>query len=305
MTISVSLVKDLREKTGAGMMDCKKALVDSNGDFEAAIDLLRKSGLAAAAKKTGRIAAEGLTAIAVDGTKGAIIEINSETDFVSRNSSFQELVKDIAEIALTVDNLDLLKTAKIKSGKSVEEEITANIAVIGENLTLRRMQLLSVNAGVIASYVHNASAENMGAISVLVALESTGDKAKLMQFGKQLAMHIAAAKPQTLDVNSVAPEMIEREKEIFTAQAKAAGKPDNIIEKMIEGRVRKFFEEIVLLEQIFVIDGKSKISALIESLAKEIDAPVEIKTYARFEVGEGIEKETQDFAAEVAAVAGK
>ncbi|GAB4163323.1 MAG: translation elongation factor Ts [Rickettsiaceae bacterium] len=305
MTVSASLVKDLREKTGAGMMDCKKALVETNGDFEAAVDWLRAKGLAAAAKKADRVASEGLTAIAVRGTKGAAVEINSETDFVSRNDTFQKLVREVAEIAVDFGNIDALKSAKAKSGKSVEDEIIANVATIGENLTLRRMQALSVNDGVIASYIHNASADNMGAISVLVALESTGDKNRLMEVGKQIAMHIAAARPQSLNKDAVDPAIIQREKDIFTEQSRASGKPDNIIEKMIEGRIRKFLEEIVLLDQIFVIDGKSKISEVVTELGKEIGAPVELKSYVRFEIGEGIEKEEKNFADEVAAVAGK
>ena len=305
MSISASLVKDLREKTGAGMMDCKKALVETNGDFESAVDWLRTKGLAAAAKKADRVAAEGLTAVCVKGTQGAAIEINSETDFVSRNEIFQNLVKNIAALAVGLDNIDSLKVAKSQSGKSVEEEIANNVATIGENLSLRRMQTLSVKDGVIASYVHNSSAENMGMISVLVALESSGDKAKLMETGKQIAMHVAASRPQTLNKEGVSQDMIQREKDIFTQQSRASGKPDDIIEKMIEGRIRKFLEEIVLLDQVFVIDGKTKISDVISSLAKELGTSVELKSYIRFERGEGIEKEEKNFADEVAAVVGK
>ena len=305
MSISASLVKDLREKTGAGMMDCKKALVETNGDFESAVDWLRTKGLAAAAKKADRVAAEGLTAVCVKGTQGAAIEINSETDFVSRNEIFQNLVKNIVALAVGLDNIDSLKAAKSQSGKSVEEEIASNVATIGENLSLRRSQTLSVKDGVIASYVHNASADNMGMISVLVALESSGDKAKLMETGKQIAMHVAASRPQTLNKEGVSQDMIQREKDIFTQQSRASGKPDDIIEKMIEGRIRKFLEEIVLLDQVFVIDGKTKISDVISSLAKELGTSVELKSYIRFERGEGIEKEEKNFADEVAAVVGK
>ncbi len=305
MSISASLVKDLREKTGAGMMDCKKALLETNGDFESAVDWLRTKGLAAAAKKAGRVAAEGLTAVCVKGTQGAAIEINSETDFVSRNEVFQNLVKNVAELAIGLDNIDSLKAAKSQSGKSVEEEIANNVATIGENLSLRRMQTLSIKDGVIASYVHNASAENMGMISVLVALESSGDKAKLMETGKQIAMHVAASRPQTLNKEGVSQDMIQREKDIFTEQSRASGKPDDIIAKMIEGRIRKFLEEIVLLDQVFVIDGKTKISDVISLLAKELGTSVELKSYIRFERGEGIEKEEKNFADEVAAVVGK
>ena len=303
MAITASMVKELREKTGAGMMDCKKALVESKEDFEAAIDWLRTKGLAAAAKKAGRVAAEGLTAIYVEGTRGAAIEVNSETDFVSRNDSFQSLVRDIAKEAVNHSNLEELKVAKLASGKTVEETVVANVATIGENLNLRRSETLEVNEGVVASYVHNASAENMGKISVLVALESSGDKTKLMQLGGQLAMHIAAAKPQSLHREGIDQSLIQREKDIFTEQSRASGKPDDIIEKMIEGRIRKFLEEVVLLDQTFVIDGKTKISELIDNLAKELGTSVSLKNYVRLEIGEGIEKEEANFADEVAAVA--
>ena len=303
MTITAALVKNLRTKTGAGMMDCKKALVEVNGNFEEAIDWLRTKGLAAAAKKSGRIAAEGLTAVYVKGTKGSAVEINSETDFVAKNEIFQGIVQEVATLAVEQDNIDSLKTASTKSGKSVEDEITANIATIGENLNLRRMQSVSVTDGVIASYIHNAAADNMGKISVLVALESSGDKTKLMEMAKQIAMHIAAARPECLNKESVDPAIVQREKDIFTEQSRASGKPDEIIAKMIEGRIRKFLEEIVLLDQVFVIDGKTKISDLVANLAKELGTSVELKSYVRFELGEGIEKEEKNFADEVAAVA--
>ncbi|MDP4708588.1 MAG: translation elongation factor Ts [Rickettsiaceae bacterium] len=303
MTITAALVKDLRTKTGAGMMDCKKALVEVSGDFEAAVDWLRTKGLAAAAKKAGRVAAEGLTAVSINGLKGAAIEINSETDFVAKNETFQGIVKEVSELAVTVDDIDSLKAVTTKSGKSVEDEIIANIGTIGEHLNLRRMQSLSVNDGVIAPYIHNAVSDNMGKIAVLVALESTGDKVKLMETAKQIAMHIAAARPECLNKESVNPEIIQREKDIFTEQTRESGKPDNIIEKMIEGRIRKFLEEIVLLDQVFVIDGKTKISDVVANLAKELGTPVALKSYIRFELGEGIEKEEKNFADEVAAVA--
>jgi elongation factor Ts len=303
MTVTAALVKDLRIKTGAGMMDCKKALVEVNGDFEAAVDWLRTKGLAAAAKKAGRLAAEGLTAVCVDATRGAAIEINSETDFVAKNEVFQRIVKEVSKLATGQDSLESLKAAVTKSGKSVEDEIVANIATIGENLNLRRMQIVSVNDGIIASYIHNAVADNMGKIAVLVALESTGDKVKLMEVGKQIAMHIAAARPECLNKESVDPALVQREKDIFTEQSRVSGKPDNIIEKMIEGRIRKFLEEIVLLDQVFVIDGRTKISDVVTNLAKELGTPVELKSYVRFELGEGVEKEEKSFAEEVAAVA--
>ena len=303
MTVTAALVKDLRTKTGAGMMDCKKALVEVDGNFEAAVDWLRTKGLAAAAKKAGRLAAEGLTATCVDGTKGAAIEINSETDFVAKNQVFQRIVKEVSELATGQDSLESLKATITKSGKSVEDEIVANVATIGENLNLRRMQVVSVSDGVIASYIHNAAADNMGKIAVLVALESSGDKTKLMEVGKQIAMHIAASRPECLNKESVNPALVQREKDIFTEQSRASGKPDNIIEKMIEGRIRKFLEEIVLLDQVFVIDGKTRISDVIASLAKELGTSVELKSYVRFELGEGVEKEEKNFADEVAAVA--
>lgn len=303
MTVTAALVKDLRTKTGAGMMDCKKALVEVNGDFEAAVDWLRTKGLATAAKKSGRVATEGLTAVYVDGIKGAAVEINSETDFVAKNEVFQGIVKEVSALAVDQDNIDSLKAVTTKSGKSVEDEIVANVATIGENLNLRRMQSVSVSDGVIASYIHNAVIDNMGKIAVLVALESTGDKTKLMLVAKQIAMHIAAARPECLNKESVDPAIVQREKDIFTEQSKASGKPDNIIEKMIEGRIRKFLEEVVLLDQTFVIDGKTKISDVVANLAKELGTSVELKSYVRFELGEGIEKEEKSFADEVAAVA--
>jgi elongation factor Ts len=305
MTISASLVKELRQKTGAGMMDCKKALVETNGEFEAAVDWLKAKGLAAAAKKAGRVAAEGLTAVAVKDTMGAVIEINSETDFVSRNEIFQNLVREVSELAVGLSDIDSLKAARVKSGKTIEDEMVDNIATIGENLTLRRMQGLSVENGVVASYVHNTPANNMGSISALVSLESTGDKNKLNEVGKQLAMHIAATRPQALSRDCVDPGLIQREKDIFVEQTRESGKPENIIEKMVEGRIRKFLEEIVLLDQTFVIDGKRKIHEVITDLAKEVGTSVELKSYIRFEIGEGIEKEEKNFADEVAAVSGK
>jgi elongation factor Ts len=300
--ISASLVKDLREKTGAGMMDCKKALTETQGDFEAAIDWLKKNGLAAAAKKSGRVAAEGVTSVYVEGHKAVAVEINSETDFVSKNDIFLNFAKDVTKAAIHCNNIDELKQAKMSSGKTVEEELVDKIATIGENLTVRRMESVSVNNGVVVPYVHNAVSDSIGSIAVLVALESKGDKDKLTALAKQLAMHIAAARPTCLDVNSVDPAMVERERQIFIEQSRASGKPDNIIEKMTEGRIRKFFEEIVLLEQVFVIDGKTKISEVVSNLAKELGTAVELKAYIRFEKGEGIEKTVTNFADEVASV---
>lgn len=302
--ISASLVKDLREKSGAGMMDCKKALTESAGDFEAAMDWLRTKGLAAAAKKAGRVASEGLVGVAVDGNIGAVIELNSETDFVARNETFQKLVSGISALALKTQNLDDLKNLPFDGGKNVEETVTANVATIGENLTLRRMENISVNEGLIASYVHNTVAPNLGKIGVLIALESSGDKAKLEELGKQIAMHVAAARPISLNIEGVSSEIVDREKAIFSEQARASGKPDNIIEKMVEGRVRKFYEESVLLEQVFVMDNKTKIKDVVAGAAKEMGAEITLKAFARLELGEGIEQEETDFAAEVAAVAG-
>lgn len=302
MNISASLVKDLRARTGAGMMDCKKALTENDGNFEAAIDWLRAKGLAAAAKKVGRIAAEGLTAAKIDGKNGVVVEINSETDFVSRNEIFQNLVSQIAEKALKCNNLEELKKVPTASGKSVKDLLIENVATIGENLNLRRMASLRVNDGVIASYVHNSVSDNMGKISVLVALESTGDQNKLMELGKQIAMHIAAAKPECLNQKDVDPALIQKEKEIFTEQSRVSGKSDDIIEKMVVGRIRKFLEETVLLDQTFVIDGKTKISEIIANASKEIGAPINLVNYVRLELGEGIEKEEKNFVEEVAAV---
>lgn len=300
--ISASLVRDLREKTGAGMMDCKKALLETSGDFGAAVDWLRTKGLAAAAKKADRIAAEGLTAIKTTALAAAIIEVNSETDFVARNEKFQNLVRNIADLAINYPDLESLKTALMQNGASVADNIIENIATIGENLSLRRAATLKVENGVVASYVHNNVADGLGKISVIVGLESTGDKAKLAALGKQIAMHIAAAKPQSLDASSLDQSMIAKEKEIFIEQSRSSGKPDNIIEKMVEGRIRKFLEEVVLLEQIFVIDGKLKISEVISNAAKELGTPITITGFVRYELGEGIEQEQKNFADEVAAV---
>ncbi|MDF2965277.1 MAG: elongation factor Ts [Rickettsiaceae bacterium] len=301
-TVSASQVKALRERTGAGMLDCQKALIENNGDIEAAVDFLRKKGLAAAAKKAGRVASEGLVAVAVEGMKGAVVEVNSETDFVARNDKFQALVKNISSTALNNTTLEALKAAKTASGKTVEEEITENVAVIGEHMTLRRVASLQVEDGVIASYIHNAVVPGMGKIAVLIALESTGDKAKLAEIGKQIAMHAAAARPQALSVEDLDPSLIEREKEVIREQSKASGRPADVIEKMIEGRIRKFYEEVVLLNQLFVIDGKTKISDVVAGAASQVGAPVKLKGFVRFELGEGIENEKSDFASEVAAM---
>lgn len=304
-TVSASQVKTLRERTGAGMLDCQKALKENAGNIDAAIEWLRKKGLASAAKKAGRIASEGLVSAVVEGVKGAVIEVNSETDFVARNAQFQKLVQEVTSLAVGCNDIEALKVAHSISGKTVEEEITENIAVIGENLTLRRMAKLEVKEGLIASYVHNAVVPGLGKIAVLVALESSGDKAKLAELGKQLAMHIAAARPTCLSVEDIKPELIEKEKEIIREQSKASGRPQEVIEKMIEGRIRKFYEEVVLLNQLFVIDGKTKIQDVIENTAKQLGSPIKLTGFVRFELGEGIENEKTDFASEVASMTKK
>ena len=304
--ITAALVKQLRETSGAGMMDCKKALTETGGDLEGAVDWLRKKGLAAAAKKAGRVAAEGLVGVAAEGTKGAVVEVNSETDFVARNEAFQGFVAKVAEVALQVGgDLEAIKAAKYPgSGNSVADELTNMIAKIGENMSLRRAASVSVSDGVVCSYVHNQTAPGLGKIGVLVGLESKGDKAKLEALGKQLAMHVAAAKPQAVNRDGVDASALERERDVLSEQARASGKPEEIIAKMVEGRLRKFYEEVVLLEQVFVIDGETKISKVLEGAAKEAGGPVAIAGFVSFQLGEGVEREEQDFAAEVAATLG-
>lgn len=301
--ITASLVKELRDKTGAGMMDAKKALTEVGGDMEAAVDWLRKKGLATAAKKSGRTAAEGLVAVSFKGNKAAVVEVNAETDFVARNDQFQAFANKAAELALEAkSDIAVLAGATYEAGKTVQEKLTNLIATIGENMSLRRTAVLEVKDGVVVGYVHNAINPGLGKIGVLVALESTGDKAKLEALGKQIAMHVAAANPQFLDSASVTAEAVEREKNVIRDTAKASGKPADIIEKMLEGRMRKFYEEICLLDQVFVMDGETKISKVLENAAKDVGAPVKLAGYVRFQLGEGIEKEATDFAAEVAAV---
>lgn len=305
--ISAILVKKLRETTGAGMMDCKKALTETAGAFEEAVDWLRAKGIAAAGKKSSRVAAEGLTAVATNAAKtvGVVIELNSETDFVARNEKFQSLVSSIATAALGVDSIEDLKKAQLATGRNVREEVTENIAVIGENLNLRRMAKLSVSQGVVSSYVHNTVATDMGKIAVIVALESDIDQTKLNTLGKQIAMHIAASKPIALSTDMVDPAAIEREKNIFTEQAKESGKPLEIIEKMIEGRIKKFYQEVVLLEQAFVMDNKTRLQDVVDNFAKENNGTIKVTGFVSFELGQGIEQEEKDFASEVAAVMGK
>jgi elongation factor Ts len=304
--ITAKLVKDLRERTGAGMMDCKKALTESDGDIEAAVDWLRTKGLAAAAKKAGRVAAEGLVGVATAGKVGAAVELNAETDFVARNETFQQIVTTLAAIALeNKGDLASLKVAPFpNSERNVEDEITHQIATIGENMTLRRSEAVEVGNGVVTSYVHNALAPGLGRIGVIVGLESEGDEAKLAELGKQIAMHIAAASPLALSRDDLDAGYVEKERAVLVEQARESGKPDNIIEKMIEGRLRKYFEEVCLLDQVFVIDGETRVSKVVEAAAKDAGGPISIAGFVRFQLGEGVEKEEADFAAEVAATAG-
>jgi elongation factor Ts len=291
--ITAALVKELREKTGAGMMDCKRALGETGGDLEGAVDWLRKKGLSAAAKKAGRVASEGLVGAVTRGKVGALVEINSETDFVARNDVFQQFVHGVTEAAASVgDDLDKLKAAQFPgSGRSIGDELTHMIATIGENMALRRAHRLEVKNGVVISYVHSALAPGLGKIGVLVALDSTGDHGKLAGVGKELAMHVAAANPQFLDVASVDKAALERERQVLREQARASGKPDNVVEKMVEGRLRKFYEDVVLLEQTYVRDQESRVKQVIDAAAKEIGAPVRVTGFVRFALGEGLPKE--------------
>jgi elongation factor Ts len=283
-------------------MDCKRALSETAGNLEGAVDWLRKKGLAAAAKKAGRVAAEGLVGVAIKGNVGAVVEVNAETDFVARNDVFQKFVATVAELALTHVDLERLKAAPYPgAGRNVAEELTHMIATVGENMSLRRMARLHVPHGVVAPYVHNAVAPNLGKIGVLVALESPGSGERLAGVGRQLAMHVAAAKPQYLDIASVSGADLARERDVLREQAKASGKPDAVIDKMVEGRLRKFYEETVLHEQVFVIDNETKVAKVLDAASKELGAPVKLAGFERLVLGEGIEKEQTDFAAEVAA----
>src|SRR3990167_4660057 len=302
--ISPALVKELREKTGAGMMDCKKALTENKGDLEASVDWLRTKGLAAAAKKSGRVAAEGLVAVACQGSRGSVVEVNAETDFVGRNENFQQFVRHAAELALTVKgDMQSLKTAPSgNAGRTVEEDLTHLVATIGENMSLRRSAYLEVSQGMVVPYVHNATAPGLGRLGVLVALESSAPQDKLETLGKQIAMHVAATNPVALSIAEVNPADVERERAIFKEQALASGKPAEFVDKMVDGRLRKFYEEVVLEEQVFVIDGKTRVKDVVSLQAKDLGQPVKLKDFIRFGLGEGIEKEEKDFAAEVAAV---
>ena len=302
--ITAGMVKDLRDKTGAGMMDCKAALGETNGDMEAAIDWLRKKGISKAAKKAGRTAAEGLIGIAVADDAGALVEVNAETDFVARNEEFKSFVKSAAALALEEGgDLDKLLNRKM-GGSNVQETLTELVAKIGENLSVRRTIGLAVSPGVVSAYVHNAASPELGKIGVLVALKSTADKTKLAALGKQLAMHVAAAAPLALTPEHLDKDVLARERAIQADIAKQSGKPENVIEKMMEGKMRKFYEETVLLQQTFVIDGETRVDKVIEKASKEFGTPVEVAGFVRFQVGEGIEKTDSDFADEVKQMAG-
>ena len=305
-TISALDIKNLREQTGAGMMDCKKALTECNGDMDAATDWLRAKGLAAAAKKAGRVAAEGLIGLKVEGNAAALVEVNSETDFVARNDQFQAMGSAIAACALQAKgDLEPLKSAAFPgTGRSVTDEIAHQIGVIGENMNLRRTRMLSAEKGVVASYLHNSVAPGLGKIGVLVALESDAPRAELEAFGRQIAMHIAAAKPEAMRAEQIEAAKGERERAVLREKAQNSGKPADIIEKMVEGGIRKYFEEVILPEQIFVIDGKAKVKEAVAAKEKELGKPIVILDFCLFVLGDGIEKEETDFAAEVSAMAG-
>ncbi|MGE0093691.1 MAG: translation elongation factor Ts [Alphaproteobacteria bacterium] len=301
--ITASVVKDLREKTGAGMMDCKKALAETKGDMEEAVQWLRKKGLAAAAKRAGRVAAEGLIGLAAKGKAGALVEVNSETDFVARNDAFQGFVRAATGVALAAGgDAEKVKAAPYPGkSHSVQDELTSLVASIGENMSLRRSASLSVSSGVVVGYLHNQIGEGLGKIGVLVALESTAPEAGLSAFGRQVAMHVAAAKPESISVDQLDKALVDRERAVLADQAKASGKPDDIVAKMVEGRLRKFYQDVVLMEQTWVIDGESRVGKVVEDQAKALGAPVKVAAIVRFALGEGIEKEQSDFAAEVAA----
>ena len=309
--ITAALVKELRDSSGAGMMDCKKALIETGGDLEQATDWLRTKGLSKAAKKADRVAAEGLVGVAVRndgaGMTGAVIELNAETDFVARNELFQNAARAVAKAALDVDGgVDDLSAAKVEGGQSVGDMITGLIATIGENMLLRRAARITVTQGAIASYVHNpVVVGELGRIGVLVAIEGAGDQAKLQELGRKIAMHVAATAPLSLSTDDLAPEAVERERAIFAEQAAESGKPPNVVEKMVEGRIRKFYEEVVLLKQAFVMNPDQTIEQLVAEAGKALGSPVAVKGFVRLALGEGVEKKSDDFAAEVAAVSGQ
>ena len=303
MSISAAQVKELRELTGAGMMDCKAALTETNGDMEAAVDWLRKKGIAKADKKSGRTAAEGLIGVAAEGNSAVVVEVNSETDFVARNDAFQQMVRNIAQVALATDGSTDAVAAGTYPGsdKSVADTIKDAVGTIGENMSLRRSAKLSVPQGVVATYVHNGVVDGLGKMGVLVAIETAGDADAARAFARQVAMHVAATSPLALNESEVDPAVVAKEKEIFSEQARQSGKPENIIEKMVEGRLRKFYEEVVLLKQVFVLNPDVTVEKALKDAEKDIGAPAKITAFTRFALGEGIEKEVSDFAAEVAA----
>lgn len=303
MAITAAAVKELRERTGAGMMDCKKALNETNGDVEAAVDLLRTKGLAAAQKKSSRTAAEGLVGVSVAGTRGVAVEVNSETDFVAKNDQFQDFVAKVTDVALALDadDVEALAAADYPAGGTVQETLTNNIATIGENQAIRRMKTVEVSQGLVVPYIHNAVTPTMGKIGVLVALESTAGADVLEPLGKQIAMHIAAAFPLALNADGLDQEMLARERAIATEKAAESGKPDNIVEKMVDGAMAKFAKENALLSQTFVMDNKTPVAQVVEQAGKDAGADIKLTEYVRFQLGEGIEKKEEDFAAEVAA----
>jgi elongation factor Ts len=308
--ITAGLVKELREKSGVGMMDCKKALQETGGDMEAAMDWLRTKGLSKAAKKADRVAAEGLIGVAVRndgvGMTAAVIELNAETDFVSRNELFQNAARAVAQAALDVEGgVEAIAAAKTADGETVGDMITHLIATVGENMMLRRAVRLVVSQGAIAAYVHNATAPDLGRIGVLVALEGAGDQAKIQELGRKIGMHVAAMAPLSLSTDDLSPEAVERERAIFTEQALESGKPAAVVEKMVEGRIRKFFQEVVLLKQAFVMNTDQTIEQLVAEAGKTLGSPLTVKGFVRLALGEGVEKKTEDFAAEVAAVSGQ
>jgi elongation factor Ts len=305
MTLSASMVRELREKSGAGMMDCKKALVETDGNMEDAIDWLRKQGLSAVAKKSSRVAAEGLIGVSINGAQGAMVEINSETDFVARNELFQNFVKKCTNLVLTnKSDVDTLKALPFPdTDRSVDQELSNNIATIGENMNIRRTEYLEVSEGVLVSYIHNKVTDDLGKLGVMVAIESQAKETQLLDIGKQIAMHIAATSPKSLNIEDLDSELIEREREVLIDQAVSSGKPKEIAEKMVQGRLQKFFQEVVLNEQVSVIDGETKIKDVIKKLSNDIGTEVKISNFKILKLGEGIEVAENDFAAEVAATA--
>ena len=306
MSITASMVKELRDETGAGMMDCKSALTETSGDLQAAVDWLRAKGLSSAAKKAGRVAAEGLIGIATMRGRAVMVEVNSETDFVARNADFQSLVAGIAQTALSTDgSLAAVQAATMSDGKSVEESIKTAVGTIGENMTLRRVTMVTAESGGVANYVHSSIAPGLGKIGVIVALKSTGDVDKLASIGRQVAMHVAAASPLAVAVDELDQDVVARERAVYAEQARESGKPEAIIEKMVEGRMRKFYEEVVLLSQTFVVDTEKTVAQALEAAEAEVGGPVEVAAFSIFRLGEGVEKAESDFAAEVAAAAGQ